>query len=144
VASFLAASRALVGVAARSLADAGDITLAQFRALVVLAGGGGLRASELAAALGVHQSTATRLCDRLVRKGLVGRSAEEADRRAVTVEVTPAGCRLVARVTRRRARDIAAVTARMSPAERDGAVAALAAFAASAGEPDVDLFGWPA
>lgn len=34
--AFLIASRALVGVAARSLPDADDVTLQQFRALIVL------------------------------------------------------------------------------------------------------------
>jgi DNA-binding MarR family transcriptional regulator len=68
----LAASRALVAVAARSLAAAGDeVTLPQYRALVVLAARGPQGTAELAAALAVNPSTATRMCDRLVRKGLI-------------------------------------------------------------------------
>ncbi|HYV60725.1 MAG TPA: MarR family transcriptional regulator, partial [Acidimicrobiia bacterium] len=60
----LDASRALVAVAARSLAGvADDVTLPQYRALVVLATEGAQSLGELAAALGVHTSTATRMCD---------------------------------------------------------------------------------
>ena len=71
----LAASRALVAVAARSLAEAGDeVTLPQYRALVVLAAQGPRGTAELAAALAVNPSTATRMCDRLVRKGGFGGS----------------------------------------------------------------------
>src|ERR1700758_5540342 len=70
----LAASRALVAVAARSLAAAGDeVTLPQYRALVVLAARGPQGTAELAAALAVNPSTVTRMCDRLVRRGLVRR-----------------------------------------------------------------------
>src|SRR5690348_13934892 len=80
----LAASRALVAVAARSLAAAGDeVTLPQYRALVVLATRGPQGTAELAAALAVNPSTATRMCDRLVRKGLIRRHRQPGDRRAI-------------------------------------------------------------
>ena len=88
----LAASRALVAVAARSLAAAGDdVTLPQYRALVVLAVQGPRGTAELAAALAVNPSTATRMCDRLVRKGLVRRHRQAGDRRAVRIALTAAG-----------------------------------------------------
>ena len=68
----LAASRALVAVAARSLAAAGhEVTLPQYRALVVPAARGPQGTAELAAELAVNPSMATRMCDRLVRKGLI-------------------------------------------------------------------------
>ncbi|MGH3283480.1 MAG: MarR family winged helix-turn-helix transcriptional regulator [Streptosporangiaceae bacterium] len=77
----LAASRALVAVAARSLAAAGDeVTLPQYRALVVLAARGPQGTAELAAALAVNPSTATRMCDRLVRKGSRGPRSAGRDR----------------------------------------------------------------
>jgi DNA-binding MarR family transcriptional regulator len=140
--AFLVASRALVAVAARSLADEDDVTLPQYRALVVLGRPGETRASDLAAALGIHQSTSTRLCDRLVRKRLARREVDPDDRRRVTITLTAGGRRLVARVTRRRAQEIGAITARMSPTARDEAIAGLGAFAVAAGEPAVDPFGW--
>src|SRR6201990_86419 len=67
----LGASRALVAVAARSLATvAEDVTLAQYRVLIELASRGPLRLADLAEALAVDRSTATRMCDRLLRKRL--------------------------------------------------------------------------
>ena len=99
----LAASRALVAVAARSLAAAGDeVTLPQYRALVVLAASGPQGTADLAAALAVNPPTATRMCDRLVRKGLVRRHRQAGDRRTVRIALTPAGRDLVADVTMRR------------------------------------------
>src|SRR5271155_1283816 len=88
----LTASRTLVAVATMSLgAAAEDTTIAQYRALVVLASRGPQRQVDLAGALEVTPSTAGRMCDRLVRKGLVRRHRARADRRAVLVSITPAG-----------------------------------------------------
>src|SRR4051812_17152378 len=91
---FLVVSRALVGVAARSLADV-DVTLPQFRALVVLSTRRSTTVSDLAAALDIHTTTATRLTDRLDRKGLVYRVGRPEDRRVTELHLTVAGLRLV-------------------------------------------------
>jgi DNA-binding MarR family transcriptional regulator len=141
----LGASRALVAVAARSLADlAEDVTLAQYRALVELAARGPQRPADLASALGVDRSTATRMCDRLVRKQLVQRRRMGADRRGVRISLTPAGRALVEEVTRRRRVEIARILRRMPRAERDSALTALRVFADAAGEvPEQDWsLGW--
>ena len=70
--ALLTASRVLVAVSARSLAGISDeVTLAQYRTLVVLASRGPQTLQALATELEVVPSTATRMCDRLVRKGLV-------------------------------------------------------------------------
>src|ERR1700678_566859 len=99
----LGSSRALVAVAARSLANvAGDVTLVQYRFLIELASRGPQRLADLATALGVDRSTATRMCDRLVRKQLVARRRTQEDRRTVRVSLTRAGAELVAEVSRRR------------------------------------------
>jgi DNA-binding MarR family transcriptional regulator len=141
----LGASRALVAVAARSLADlAEDVTLAQYRALVELAARGPQRPADLASALGVDRSTATRMCDRLVRKGLVQRRRISADRRVVRISLTGAGRALVEEVTRRRRVEIAQILRRMPRADRASALAALRVFADAAGEvPEQDWsLGW--
>jgi DNA-binding MarR family transcriptional regulator/cytochrome oxidase Cu insertion factor (SCO1/SenC/PrrC family) len=131
----LAASRALVAVAARSLAAAGDeVTLPQYRALVVLAAQGPQGTAELAAALAVNPSTATRMCDRLVRKGLVRRHRQAGDRRAVRIALTPAGRALVAEVTRQRRAELARLLGALPPEEREPVIAAFRAFADAAGE----------
>jgi DNA-binding MarR family transcriptional regulator len=141
----LGASRALVAVAARSLADlAEDVTLAQYRALVELAARGPQRPADLASALGVDPSTATRMCDRLVRKQLVQRRRISADRRGVRISLTPAGRALVEEVTRRRRVEIAQILRRMPRADRASALRALRVFADAAGEvPEQDWsLGW--
>jgi DNA-binding MarR family transcriptional regulator len=138
----LTASRTLVGVAERSLgAAAEETTLAQYRALVVLASRGSQRMVDLAAALGVTPSTAGRLCDRLLRKELIRRHRARADRREVQVSITPAGRAVVDDATARRRALLAEILARLTPAEQAAVAEALQTFAAAAGEvPDSD---WP-
>jgi len=131
----LAASRALVAVAARSLAAAGDeVTLPQYRALVVLAARGPQGTAELAAALAVNPSTVTRMCDRLVRKGLVRRHRQAGDRRSVRITLTAQGRDLIAEVTRRRRAELARLLAALPPDQHEPVIAAFRAFAAAAGE----------
>lgn len=131
----LLASRVLVAVAARSLADVSDdVTLPQYRALVVLASRGPQPLGALAEQLDVTPSTATRLCDRLVRKGLVDRRPSETSRREVEVSVTDAGRDIVDSVTRRRRREIGRILEAV-PADRQmQLVEALHDFASAAGE----------
>ena len=139
----LIASRTLIAVATRSLgAAAEDTTIAQYRALVVLASRGPQRMIDLAGALDVTPSTAGRMCDRLLRKGLIRRHRARADRRAVLVSITVAGREVVDQATARRRALIADILSRL-PAARQSAVAgALEEFAAAAGEvPDRE---WPA
>ncbi len=139
----LTASRALVAVATVSLgAAAEDTTIAQYRALVVLASRGPQRMAALAAALAVTPSTAGRMCDRLVRKGLIRRQRARADRRAVQVSITAAGLQVVDQATARRRELIAGILAKL-PARQQPAIAdALQAFAQAAGEIPDSL--WPA
>lgn len=139
----LTASRTLVGVATRSLgAVAEETTIAQYRALVVLASRGPQRLVDLARALDVMPSTAGRMCDRLVRKGLIRRHRARADRRAVQVSITPAGREVVDQATERRRELLADILARLPGAQQVAVADALRAFAAAAGEiPDTQ---WPA
>ena len=66
VEALMTASRVLVGITARSLAGLpAEVTLPQFRALVVLASRGPQRPADISAELGVAPSTGTRMCERL-------------------------------------------------------------------------------
>ncbi|HEX6239176.1 MAG TPA: MarR family winged helix-turn-helix transcriptional regulator [Acidimicrobiales bacterium] len=142
--AFLAASRALVGVSARSLADVEDVTLPQYRALVVIASRDGVTVRQLAERLDIHPSTATRLCDRLVRKSLIRRAERDADRRETEIVLAAKGRRLVDRVTERRRHALVAIALQMSADQLRHAVLGLRAFAEVAGEtPEATLFGWP-
>jgi DNA-binding MarR family transcriptional regulator len=134
-----------VGVAARSLAATEDIvSLVQYRALVLLASRGDLNVGTLAEGLGVHQSTATRLCDRLVTKGLIDRATSATSRREVLVTLSPAGRMLLGEVTTRRRDEIAKIMARLTPAQRTQLVDAFSVFAHAAAELPDDAWklGW--
>ncbi|CAN5901461.1 MarR family transcriptional regulator [soil metagenome] len=142
--ALLCASRALVGLAARSLASVDEVTLPQFRALVVLELAGSLTVGELAERLAIHPSSATRLCDRMVAKDLIRRFERSGDRRGVDIVLADRGRRLVEEVTVTRRRDLTAIARRMSEPELRQAISALNAFAQAAGEiPEASLFGWP-
>nr|BFE59923.1 MarR family transcriptional regulator [Dactylosporangium thailandense] len=136
VEALLTASRALVGIAARSLADIDpDVTLPQYRALVVLAARGPQRVADISAELQVAPSTGTRMCDRLVRKGLARRSRPTSDRRVVRLTLTAAGRRLVQQVTESRREQLSDIVAATAEVWHPAVAPALRAFAAAAGEP---------
>ncbi|MET0189544.1 MAG: MarR family winged helix-turn-helix transcriptional regulator [Pseudonocardia sediminis] len=131
----MTASRALLAVAARSVAAVDeDVTLPQYRTLVVLAQYGARRPADLAASLSVTPSTATRMCDRLVAKGLIDRERSDDDRRAVGVALTRAGEDLVRDVTGRRRKELGTLLGAMPESGRLAVVEALRSFAAAAGE----------
>ena len=135
--AFAIASRALVAIAARSLADLSgvEITLPQYRALIILATQGPQRGTDLAGRLNVNASTASRMVDRLVKKKLARRRREEADRRAVTIDLTNAGIKLVQDATMSRRLEIKRILQDVPRANRQPLVEAMIAFAAAAGEP---------
>ena len=131
----LTASRVLVAIAARSLADAAEeVTLPQYRSLVVLASRGPQSVAALAEAVSVTPPTATRMCDRLLRKGLVSRRTDRRDRRQVRIALTSEGRRLVDAVTRRRRREIAHLLASVPLEAQRSVVESLQLLADAAGE----------
>ncbi|WP_229075849.1 MarR family winged helix-turn-helix transcriptional regulator [Actinoplanes sp. DH11] len=133
--ALLALSRVFVGMAARSLAAVDeDVTLPQFRTLVLLVSRGALRAVDLAQELDVTPSTASRMGDRLIRKGLVARYDDPADRRASRFALTAAGRDLLGEAMRRREAAIAAVVAAMPTTGPVDLAAAVNAFVAAAGD----------
>lgn len=134
----LTASRLLVAVSARSIAEVDEsITIAQFRLLVVLEGRGPLKLVTLAEYLAVNPSTATRMVDRLVAAELVSRAANPASRRELVVSLTETGAAVVRQVTQRRRAEIARIVGRMAVTTRQGLVRALTAFAEAGDEPSI-------
>jgi DNA-binding MarR family transcriptional regulator len=143
VEALMRASRALVGIAAASVADEQLVTLVQYRALVVIAGAPQCRVNDLAQALTVHPTTATRLLDRLVSKELVRRSGAPGDRRVASLTLTSRGAAIVRRVQARRRAAIERVVGHMGASSSAVVVGALRDFADAAGErSSVDQFGW--
>jgi len=140
-------SRVLVGVAAESLAATeSQLTLAQYRALVVLGSAGPQNVAALAGALGVHPSTLTRLCDRLVAKRLIERRTSPTSRREVMVTLSETGRRLVRAETRRRRAAIREIVARLDRPTQLQIVAALGALVDAADEGPFHAWrlGWTA
>ncbi|MGN6325063.1 MarR family winged helix-turn-helix transcriptional regulator [Pseudolysinimonas sp.] len=132
----LVASRALLGVVASSLADAlEDVTLPQFRVLVVLRTGGAQRMGALAQAMDVNPSTFSRFIDRMVDGGWIVRRASPDSRREVLIDLTPQGEHIVDQVSQRRRREIRRILAGMPAADRHALTEALERFAVAAGEP---------
>lgn len=136
VTAVLTASRVLVGVTARSLADVEQsVTLPQFRMLVVLGQDHETNLNGLADSLGVSPSTALRMIDRLLAAGLVTREENPADRREVVLGLSADGSQLIDTVTARRRTEIRSIVTAMPKARRAELIAALHAFADAAGEP---------
>jgi DNA-binding MarR family transcriptional regulator len=75
-----------------------DVTMAQVKALYLVAASGSLHISALADRLGVTLSTGSGLVDRLVEGGLLERRHDTADRRHVVVRITDAGTVLLERM----------------------------------------------
>jgi DNA-binding MarR family transcriptional regulator len=94
------------------------LTPTQLRALDVLHDETQVRVGELAARIGIDETTATRLVDRLAARGVVERRPVEGDRRATLVALTEAGDVLAEAVGARRQEFFAEVLAALEPAER--------------------------
>ena len=87
-----------------ALATTGELTLPQWRALVVVGRVDAVRVGDIAAAVGMSLPSTSRLIQRLERRGLVTTVRDESDRRATLVRLTDGGRDLRHRVvTRRRA-----------------------------------------
>lgn len=134
--ALLALSRVFVGMAARSLASLDeDVTLPQFRTLIVLVAHGPQRVVDLAQELAVTSSTATRMCNRLVRKGLVAREERPEDRRAAWVTLTTRGRDLVGEIMRHRRETIATLVADLCLTRPLAFAATVNALIEASGEP---------
>jgi DNA-binding MarR family transcriptional regulator len=130
IGAVLRATQAFVGLALRSLTVAGTpITLAQYRMLAILNVDDPQNVRDLAARLRVDRSTATRMCDRLVSSGLIERTIDPSDRRAVLTALTAEGRKVVEAVTRARRDNVARLLQSLPPARRGQLVDLLDEFA---------------
>src|SRR4029079_7429820 len=130
-------SRALVAVTARSLSSVNDeVTLAQFRTLIVLSSQGPQTVTALAEHLDVHASTMTRMCTRLVTRGLVVRVPSAVDRREVVIALSTMGSGLVDDVLSTRRAEFDAIVQRLSEEQRHTLIGALDAFSGAAIDED--------
>jgi DNA-binding MarR family transcriptional regulator len=127
-----------------------ELTMAQCKALILLALSGGLRARELADGLGIAPSATTPLVDKLVELKLARRQQDPADRRIVWIRPTAKAIAIHAKLMQTRASVVAEVMNEIPPAKRDavyrsvallldGAARVLARHAPSSGEPSGHL-----
>jgi DNA-binding MarR family transcriptional regulator len=94
-----------IGITARAIdqtAQAAELTLVQWRVLMIASHTEGLRVGELAAHLGISIPSASRLVRRIEAQGLVAATRADDDRRATNVAVTHAGREIVDAVVRSR------------------------------------------
>jgi len=134
-------TRALVGITLQSLEVLGEeVSLPQFRLLLVASSLGRVPSSRLAEAATLPASSVTRLADRLEAAGLLVRGADPRSRSIVTIEVTAAGQDLVARVVERRHGLLAAILERMPAGERAAVTRAARRFTELSGDA-ADLSG---
>ncbi|GAA1573759.1 hypothetical protein GCM10009827_114580 [Dactylosporangium maewongense] len=133
--ALLSISRAMVALAARNLSQLDtDVTLQQYRTLVILASGGPQRSVDLARQLNIAPSTVTRMCDRLVRRDLIQRFHREDDRRPIWLCLTEAGKELIGAVMLARRRELEDLVRAADLTVSKRTLAALQAFATAAGE----------
>ncbi|BBZ78548.1 MarR family transcriptional regulator [Mycolicibacterium anyangense] len=104
----------------------GDLTLAQLSILLTLLDTGPIRMTELAARERVRTPTTTVAIRRLEKLGLVKRSRDPSDLRAVLVEVTPQGLVQHREALAQRRAHLASLLAKLSDEERDTLARALA------------------
>ena len=130
--ALLGVGRALMGITLRSVAAAPvPMTVPQHRVLLLISTDGPRRVGILAADLGVNQSSASRLVDRLVAQGLVQRMADPADGRASLVALSARGENALAAVHERRLAAVLDVVAVMPTRARREVLAFLAEAAAA-------------
>ncbi len=104
------ATRELIGL---------EVTPAQMNALVVLYEPKNLPMGELAELLGLTESAATRLVDRLLRMNLVRRDRDEVDRRVVRVRLSSYGRQLADLVFQRRQEQFTRFAQRLTASNRE-------------------------
>lgn len=94
------------------------LCLSDFMVLEVLLHKGPLTMSAIGAKVLLANASMTSAIDRLDERGFVTRNNNKADRRVRIVELTPAGRQFIAAIYARHERDIEAVMAGVSEAER--------------------------
>lgn len=128
------------------MAAASEVTdLLHLRVLVVLSSGSALSLGALAEAVGIHLTRASRVCDRLVTRGLVDRADDPTNRRQLVLRLTPAGHDVVTKVMRERAEQIRPILAQMTQEDRHTLVSSLRQFSQAAGglgSHDLWALGW--
>lgn len=122
----------------RERLSCGPVTVQQCYALEALAKAP-LTMKALSSELALHQSTVTRIVEKLERQGYVARTRQPRDRRAVVVEITELGRETYEVLDENSMALIRAVLTMVPVAERESVVSALETLARAL-EPNCDAF----
>lgn len=119
-----------------------EMSLTQASALGTLRDRGPQRVTDLADLEGVRQPTCTGLVNTLEAQGWVTRTVDDADRRAVLVELTASGRQVLEEITEARASILDRYLGALTDAERDALAAALPGLKKLT-ERGIDAEGYP-
>lgn len=137
LAAVMRVARVVSAVIARSVANIEDaVTMAQLRVLVLVASRTDVNPSAVAAALGVHLSTASRICDRLVVAGWLNRQDSAVDRRNLILTLTTDGTDLLTNIMEYRRQAFGDILDQMAPKDRANLRNCFNRFADAADEPE--------
>lgn len=126
IASMVEAARVFAGITAESIAQADtSLSLPQLRVLVLASRNEPLSATAVATALEIHPSNASRLCDRLVRAGMLDRRDRPDNRRQIELTLTPEGRRQLELIDGHRRRVFAKILRRLAPEDQGALQSAL-------------------
>ena len=140
--ALLGLTRVLMGITLRAVAAAPvALTVPQHRVLLTIAADGPRRVGTLADDLGVNQSNASRIVERLATQGLVHRTRDRQDGRAWLVELTRDGHDLLEAVGEHRLAALLDVVAKV-PEDTVGLAGALEQLSAAA-EDDAQVASTP-
>ena len=145
--SILRSSRAILAIAVKSLNEIEEVmSIPQYRILVILGGRGDIPMNEIVKETSLAPASATRLCDDLIKKGLLDRKSHPDDRRQVIVAITNEGAQLLKDVTESRRRMIQEVVSKLSDVDLSDVNKGFELFANASPEPDEKLLaarlGW--
>lgn len=130
-------ARVFAGITAESIAQTNiAFTLPQLRVLVLASENEPLSASAVASALDIHLSNASRLCDRLVRAGMLDRRDRPDNRRQIELTLTQEGRHQLELVEAHRRQVFAKILRRLSAEDQRTLQAALQLLLAAANEYD--------
>ena len=121
----LTALRWAMAISVQAADELGDLSPVQLRALTVLQESPGTNLNDLAAAMGVTVSTASRLVDRLVAAGLVDRKPSPQTRREISLALTPGGRGRLQRYDQLRLAGARSSLEAVPPEERESVVTGL-------------------
>lgn len=116
-----------------------EITLPQLQAMRYIWLHRNATVGEVAEGLDISYPSATNMLNRLVRKGLVTRHGNPADRRFVEVQLTEKGERITRQVEEERTARLKQVLDEMAPEERQALIDGLRAFIVTAVESDKQM-----